>query len=82
LGPEQEDCGGIDAQLGVDFPEQHLQADLHVEAAADGRVDRPQSAKPLKLALDLDYVARRSFLLDVRILVQTVFVIFEGPPET
>ena len=37
---------------------------------------------PLKLALDLDYVARQSFWLDMRILLQTAFAIFQGPPET
>ncbi len=37
---------------------------------------------PQKLALDLDYVSRRSFWLDVRILLQTACAIFQGPPET
>ena len=37
---------------------------------------------PQKLALDLDYVARQSFWLDMRILLQTAFALFQGPPET
>lgn len=37
---------------------------------------------PQKLTLDLDYIDKRSFWLDVRILLHTAFALFEGPPRT
>ena len=53
-----------------------------LQSCADLEVDYVETIMPQKLALDLEYIAHRSLLLDVELILETLLCLFRGDELT